>query len=76
MLYICQQHKRKEDEARKSKHADERERIRLALEDDRRQRQVMQQLTASQQQQQQAATATAPSGSSDHHQVSSPRGSI
>ncbi len=43
------QHKRKEEEARKSKHADERERIRLALEDDRRQRQLMQELTAAQQ---------------------------
>lgn len=49
MTCLLVQHKRKEDEARKSKHADERERIRLALEDDRRQRQLMQELTAAQQ---------------------------
>jgi hypothetical protein len=40
------QRKRKEDEERKSKHAEERERIKLALEDDRLQRQVAQELTA------------------------------
>jgi len=38
--------KRKEDEERKSRGAAERERIKLALEDDRRQRHLMQELTA------------------------------
>lgn len=69
MLMLLLQHKRKEDEARKSKHAVERERIKLALEDDRRQRQVMQELTAAQQaaaaeqqqeKQQQQSPATSP----------------
>jgi hypothetical protein len=40
------QRKRKDDEERKSKHAEERERIKLALEDDRLQRQMAQELTA------------------------------
>lgn len=40
------QHKRHEDAERKSRHAEERERIRLALADDRQQRLQHQQLTA------------------------------
>lgn len=42
----CLQRKRKEEEERKSKHAEDRERIKLALEDDRLQRQLAQELTA------------------------------
>jgi hypothetical protein len=44
--FLVLQRKRQEDEERKSKHAGERERIKLALEDDRLQRQVAQELTA------------------------------
>jgi hypothetical protein len=40
------QRKRREEEEKKSRGASERERIKLALEDDRRQRHLMQELTA------------------------------
>lgn len=45
-LHAKTERKRKDDAERKSKHAEERERIKLALEDDRLQRQVAQELTA------------------------------
>jgi hypothetical protein len=46
LCHAALQRKRKDDSERKSKHAEERERIKLALEDDRLQRQVAQELTA------------------------------
>eukprot|EP00879_Flechtneria_rotunda_P004262 GHRR01004511.1.p1 GENE.GHRR01004511.1~~GHRR01004511.1.p1 ORF type:complete len:215 (+),score=64.33 GHRR01004511.1:164-808(+) len=57
-LHAKAERKRKEDEERKSKQAGERERIKLALEEDRRQRKLMEELTAAHQQPSPAAAPT------------------